>query len=192
MLYISGDGCFSTKPSAEDLSYDLGGVLLSTKKDYEQLHSFINSKVKPHAKEPNCLYPGDLQPFTRRPTFVVVDSDNSTAFANIPRNFDQPLVVLMSPQEVPSSFRGKFSSWCCRSSMCACVCVCVCVAFAVATASSMRRPVEEDDDLECDFFNRMTLIRFIKHHYYSLMLPLILYEQLFYQDLAQSSNLLFF
>merc|ERR1719210_451166 len=105
MLYISGDGCFSTKPTPEDLSYDLGGVLLSTKKDYEQLHSFINSKVKPHAKEPNCLYPGDLQPFTRRPTFVVVDSDNSTAFANIPRNFDQPLVVLMSPQEVPSSFR---------------------------------------------------------------------------------------
>ena len=43
MLYISGDGCFSTKPSPEDLSYDLGGVLLSTKKDYEQLHhSIIN------------------------------------------------------------------------------------------------------------------------------------------------------
>ena len=68
----------------------------------------ICSKVKPHAKEPNCLYPGDLQPFTRRPAFVVVDSDNSTAFANIPRNFDQPLVVLMSPQEVPSSFRGIY------------------------------------------------------------------------------------
>lgn len=76
--------------------------------------------------------------------------------------------------------------------VCVRACLCVCVAFAVATASSMRRPVEEDDDLECDFFNRMTLIRFIKHHYYSLMLPLILYEQLFYQDLAQSLNLLFF
>ena len=58
-------------------------------------------------------------------------------------------------------------------------CVRVCVAFAVATASSMRRPVEKDDDLECDFFNRMTPIRFIKHHYHSLKLLLILYEQLF-------------
>ena len=108
MLYISGDGCFSTKPTPEDLSYDLGGVLLSSKRDYEQLQSIINSKLTPHTKEPNCLYPGDLQPFTRRPTFLVVDSDNSSAFANVPHHFDQPLVVLMSPQEVPPSFRGKF------------------------------------------------------------------------------------
>ena len=106
MLYISGDGCFSTKPAPEDLSYDLGGVLLSSKRDYEQLQSIINSKLTPHTKEPNCLYPGDLQPFTRRPTFLVVDSDNSSAFANVPHHFDQPLVVLMSPQEVPPSFRG--------------------------------------------------------------------------------------
>lgn len=108
MLYISGDGCFSTKPAPEDLSYDLGGVLLSTKRDYELLNAILNSKLKPHTKEPNCLYPGDLQPFTRRPTFIVVDSDNSGAFANIPHHFDQPLVVLMSPQEVPSSFRGSY------------------------------------------------------------------------------------
>eukprot|EP00093_Oithona_nana_P002451 02451.XXX_20820_18585_1 [CDS] Oithona nana genome sequencing. len=107
MLYISGDGCFSTKPAPEDLSYDLGGVLLSSKRDYEQLQSIINSKLTPHTKEPNCLYPGDLQPFTRRPTFLVVDSDNSSAFANVPHHFDQPLVVLMSPQEVPPSFRDN-------------------------------------------------------------------------------------
>lgn len=107
MLYISGDGCFSTKPTPEDLGYDLGGVLLSTKRDYELLNSILNSKLKPHTKEPNCLYPGDLQPFTRRPTFIVVDSDNSTSFANIPQHFDQPLVVLMSPQEVPTSFRDN-------------------------------------------------------------------------------------
>ena len=42
MLYISGDGCFSTKPAPEDLSYDLGGVLLSTKRDYELLNSILN------------------------------------------------------------------------------------------------------------------------------------------------------
>lgn len=107
LLYVSGDGCFSTKPTPEDLSYDFGGVLLSTKRDYELLNAILNSKMKPHTKEPNCLYPGDLQPFTRRPTFIVVDSDNSAAFTNIPHHFDQPLVVLMSPQEVPTSFRGS-------------------------------------------------------------------------------------
>jgi hypothetical protein len=52
------------------------------------------------------LYPGDLYSFTRRPCFLIVDSDNSSAFASVPHHFDQPLVVLMSPQDVPSTFRG--------------------------------------------------------------------------------------
>jgi hypothetical protein len=53
------------------------------------------------------LHPGDLYPFTRRPLFLIVDSDNSGAFASMPRNFDQPVVVLMSPQETPAAFQGK-------------------------------------------------------------------------------------
>ena len=90
MIYISGDGCFSTKPQPEDprfvlseiiykmensvtlqfsyelhiifikrliffyLSYDHGGVLLSTKKEIEQLTPpLLNSKRQPHGKEPN-------------------------------------------------------------------------------------------------------------------------------------------
>lgn len=28
----------------------------------------------------NNLYPGDLIPFTRRPLFLIIDSDNSDAF----------------------------------------------------------------------------------------------------------------
>ena len=72
---------------------------------------------------PSCsLYPGDLSPFTRRPLFLVVDSDNSSAFASLCQSsntsspygggggggsgFEQPLVVLMSPQETPTAFRG--------------------------------------------------------------------------------------
>ena len=61
-------------------------------------------------QEHSCLYPGDLFPFTRRPTFLVVDSDNSLAFASIPHYFDMPLVVLMSPQDVPATFQGKANS----------------------------------------------------------------------------------
>ena len=52
------------------------------------------------------LYPGDLYAFTRRPTFLIVDSDNSSAFSAVPQHFEQPLVVLMSPTDVPSTFRG--------------------------------------------------------------------------------------
>jgi len=101
LLYISADGSFPIHPQPEDTGYDLGGVLLQPKQDVEP----PNSKTSGHVKEHSCLYPGDLFPFTRRPTFLVVDSDNSLAFASIPHYFDMPLVVLMSPQDVPATFQ---------------------------------------------------------------------------------------
>lgn len=58
-------------------------------------------------KEPHCLYPGDLYPYTRRPLFIIVDSDNSFVFQHIPRYFGQPLVILMSPQDTPQSFQSS-------------------------------------------------------------------------------------
>ncbi|TRY63940.1 hypothetical protein TCAL_10957 [Tigriopus californicus] len=107
LLFISGDGCFSTKPSPVDRSYDLGGVLLSTKKDSSEsiITPLVSSKQILHTCESNCLHPGDLQPFTRRPLFLIVDSDNSVAFGSLQRIFDQPLIVLMSPQEIPTAFQ---------------------------------------------------------------------------------------
>lgn len=79
-------------------------------------------------KEPHCLYPGDIYPYTRRPLFIIIDSDNSFVFQHVPRlvrftrifaftlewnsqhrpyfrYFGQPLVILMSPQDVPTSFQ---------------------------------------------------------------------------------------
>lgn len=79
------------------MGYDLGGVLTSSKRDGEHKKQ----------KEAHCLYPGDLYPFTRRPLFVIVDSDNSFVFQHIPRYFGQPLVTLMSPQDTPPAFHGK-------------------------------------------------------------------------------------
>lgn len=79
------------------VGYDLGGVLTSSKRDTEHKKS----------KEAHCLYPGDLYPFTRRPLFVIVDSDNSFVFQHIPRYFGQPLVTLMSPQDTPPAFQGN-------------------------------------------------------------------------------------
>ncbi|XP_022687352.1 protein SCAI-like isoform X2 [Varroa jacobsoni] len=59
-------------------------------------------------REQHCLYPGDLFPFTRKPLFVVVDSDNSYAFENMAvRLFGQPLIVLMSPEETPPVFHDQ-------------------------------------------------------------------------------------
>ncbi|CAG2180636.1 unnamed protein product [Oppiella nova] len=59
------------------------------------------------SKDMHCLYPGDLYPFLRRPVFLIVDSDNSTAFQHMPRFFGQPLVALMSPEECPPPFHDQ-------------------------------------------------------------------------------------
>lgn len=87
------------KPSDFAVGYDLGGVSTCSKRDPE------HGKRPTGGKEPHCLYPGDLYPFTRKPLFVVVDSDNSFVFQQIPRYFGQPLMVLMSPQDTPSTLR---------------------------------------------------------------------------------------
>ena len=99
LLYISADGSFPTRPRPEDTGYDMGGVLMSPKRDVEP-----SSKNSGQFKEHCCLFPGDLFPFTRRPTFLIVDSDNALAFSSIPHYFDMPLVVLMSPQDTPPMF----------------------------------------------------------------------------------------
>lgn len=93
----------------------------------------VRGKSSAGYKEPHCLYPGDLYPYTRRPLFIIIDSDNSFVFQHIPRYefvwlssayrslilflllfryFGQPLVILMSPQDVPANFQGmsKYNS----------------------------------------------------------------------------------
>ncbi|XP_065917203.1 protein SCAI-like [Dysidea avara] len=56
--------------------------------------------------DPQCLYPLDLLPFTRRPLMVIIDSDNSVVFKNMYNVFGQPLLVLMSPSSYPQPFQG--------------------------------------------------------------------------------------
>lgn len=102
LLYISADGCFSSSKHIEDMGYDLGGVITSSKREAD--HS---NKKGMHLKEMHCLYPGDLYPFTRKPFFVIVDSDNSFVFQHVPRYFGQPLVILMSPQDIPPNFQDQ-------------------------------------------------------------------------------------
>ncbi|GER57380.1 hypothetical protein STAS_35181 [Striga asiatica] len=46
----------------------------------------------------NCIYPSDLLPFTRRPLFVIIDSENSKAFkAMSGAEKGEPVAVLLSP-----------------------------------------------------------------------------------------------
>ncbi|KAI8979535.1 hypothetical protein BDF20DRAFT_870179 [Mycotypha africana] len=60
-----------------------------------------------HPPSAHCLHPADLIPFTRKPLFLIVDSEKSTQFRNMPNVFDQPVMCLMSPVEYPSSVQDK-------------------------------------------------------------------------------------
>lgn len=60
-----------------------------------------------HFKQLNCVHPGDLYLFTRKPLVLIVDSNNSYAFQHMPRHFGMPLLILMSPTEFPAPFNDN-------------------------------------------------------------------------------------
>nr|XP_032527970.1 protein SCAI isoform X1 [Danaus plexippus plexippus] len=99
LLYVSAHGHAQHSKHAENYAYDLGGLITTSKSD---IYNEDRDVMLKH-RDPQILYPGDLQPYTRKPLFVIVDSDNSFAFQHIPRTFGQPLVILMSPISLPSN-----------------------------------------------------------------------------------------
>lgn len=67
----------------------------------------LSASSPTHVPSTHCLHPADLVPFTRKPLFLIVDSNNSIAFNNILNVFGQPLLILMSPVEYPSSVQDR-------------------------------------------------------------------------------------
>ncbi|EEC17464.1 conserved hypothetical protein [Ixodes scapularis] len=102
LLYVSADGSFPNAKQPEDVGYDYGGVTTNSKREPD--HS---NKRNIQLKDLHCLYPGDLYPYTRKPLFLIMDSDNSHVFQHMPRFFGQPLVALMSPEDVPPAFHDQ-------------------------------------------------------------------------------------
>ncbi|KAJ0183623.1 hypothetical protein K1T71_000046 [Dendrolimus kikuchii] len=110
LLYISAEGQMEQPSKNAEDGYDTGGLITTSKSDiYRDCSkegksvSYKDSKYK----ELQCLFPGDLYPFTRRPLFIIIDSDNSYVFQYIPRLFAQPLVILMSPVELPTNYQDR-------------------------------------------------------------------------------------
>ncbi|XP_070182651.1 protein SCAI-like isoform X2 [Littorina saxatilis] len=104
VLYISADGCHGNQKHTDDAAYDLGGVITNSRREGEETSK---TKRASHLKEIHCLHPGDLYPYTRKPLFLIVDSSNSSAFQNVPNLFGQPLVCLLSPEQVPATMQEQ-------------------------------------------------------------------------------------
>ncbi|KAL5011620.1 hypothetical protein ScPMuIL_010171 [Solemya velum] len=104
LLYISADGCLGNAKHTDDAAYDLGGVMTNSRRDSD----IANRNKRPGTlKEMHCLHPGDLYPYTRKPLFLIIDSDNSSAFQNFANLFGQPLVCLLSPEQVPTTMQDQ-------------------------------------------------------------------------------------
>ncbi|KAF9112278.1 hypothetical protein BGX27_003679 [Mortierella sp. AM989] len=96
LIYLSADG--SKKPAAgySGTKEYHGGILTNSRK--------VSDNTDPEQQSiSHCLHPGDLLPFTRKPMFLIVDSNNSVAFADMPRVFNHPFMSLLSPTEYPAS-----------------------------------------------------------------------------------------
>ncbi|XP_050702874.1 protein SCAI-like isoform X2 [Eriocheir sinensis] len=118
LLYISADPAYSNAKHPQDPAYDFGGVITNSKRDNTTTTTTTTtttaasdhsnaSKRALQLKDMHCFYPGDLYAFTRKPLFIVVDSENSAVFGNMPHFFGQPLVILMSPQDTPTQFQDQ-------------------------------------------------------------------------------------
>ncbi|KAJ3099341.1 hypothetical protein HDU97_003266 [Phlyctochytrium planicorne] len=101
LLYLSADGAKRpTKPDNSDAAYS-GGIATAqnaTRKATEKGEGDQSTLI-------HCLHSSDLLPFSRKPLFLIVDSNNSTAFKNFTKVFNQSILILMSPVEYPSSVK---------------------------------------------------------------------------------------
>ncbi|KAG0362186.1 hypothetical protein BGZ54_008739 [Gamsiella multidivaricata] len=100
LIYLSADGSKRPVPDHSGTKGYHGGILTNSRK--------IPDNSDPEQQSiTHCLHPGDLLPFTRKPMFLIVDSNNSVAFAEMPRVFNYPFMSLLSPTEYPDSIPGN-------------------------------------------------------------------------------------
>lgn len=65
-------------------------------------------------KDSHSIFPGDIYPFLRKPLFLIIDSNHSIAFQNMPNLFGQPFLSLLSPIKLPTIFQGKIIDLICK------------------------------------------------------------------------------
>ncbi|KXN69385.1 hypothetical protein CONCODRAFT_40662, partial [Conidiobolus coronatus NRRL 28638] len=91
LVYLSGE---ATKTSNIESNGFVGGFVTSFRKPINKSAEIQGSVTAIH-----CLHPSDLVPFTRKPLFLVVDSQNANIYAQLPKVFNQPVLCLLSASE---------------------------------------------------------------------------------------------
>ncbi|KJE93515.1 hypothetical protein CAOG_009760 [Capsaspora owczarzaki ATCC 30864] len=94
LLYVSADGLAA---KADQGAYSTGGVHMSSRAETSPSGAEVEPNNASASVSAKALYLADILAFTRKPFFVIIDSPNSQAFANMPNSFGQPTMSLMSP-----------------------------------------------------------------------------------------------
>ncbi|CAC5362133.1 unnamed protein product [Mytilus coruscus] len=120
LLYLSADGSLGNAKHTDDAAYDLG----------------VNPTV----------YIQEI--YTRKPLFLIVDSDNSSAFQNFPNLFGQPVVCFLSPEQVPHAMqdqnqKGKLFTLFLHSPLMAFCLVCNYMSISIATWDKCQAQVNK-------------------------------------------------
>ncbi|KHJ46058.1 hypothetical protein D918_03721 [Trichuris suis] len=97
LLYLSADASQGAASTRGD-RYWSGGLVLNGGFDQRDP---VEPSTTDACADVQCLYPGDLCLFFRKPIMLIVDSSSSDAFLNIESQFGQPVAVLCSPVEMP-------------------------------------------------------------------------------------------
>ncbi|KAJ2842691.1 hypothetical protein IWW36_005818 [Coemansia brasiliensis] len=100
LLYLSSDGQYvdttdDANKSIATQSGFIGGVSTMRRAASEAKQDRGTEQLI------HTLHPADLVPFTRKALFLIVESECSMAYRNIPNLFNQPLLCLLSPTAYP-------------------------------------------------------------------------------------------
>uniref|UniRef100_A0A5S6R398 Protein SCAI n=1 Tax=Trichuris muris TaxID=70415 RepID=A0A5S6R398_TRIMR len=112
LLYLSGDAILSAPSTARGEAslqvdrYWSGGVMLNGRFD-QTVRDPVEPCTTGACADAQCLYPGDLCLFFRKPIMLIIDSSSSDAFLNIESQFGQPVAVLCSPVEMPKFLQER-------------------------------------------------------------------------------------
>ncbi|KAJ2741566.1 hypothetical protein GGI20_005102 [Coemansia sp. BCRC 34301] len=100
LLYLSSEGAnteaLGTAAGAEATAHGFTGGIATARRISGEA-----SKDRSVEQLVNAVHPADLVPYTRKPFFLVVESESSSAYKDMPNLFNQPLLCLLSPTQYP-------------------------------------------------------------------------------------------
>ncbi|XP_063723822.1 protein SCAI-like isoform X2 [Symsagittifera roscoffensis] len=118
VVYISGEESGVHADMGGEISYGCGGVATNRRSESGS-KSQSNLAAGPgiglnnrrlHINDVNCLYPGDLFPYTRKPLFLIVESSNGLPFLQIPNWFGEPFMCIIAPQFMPQAVEDSMEN----------------------------------------------------------------------------------